>query len=72
MANGFTESETPFFADFTSKDFFLLKNLEWLSFTKYHMKFDFFPVAEGLLIQIIIQRRIQNRVKHLKWSVLWK
>ena len=32
----------------------------------------FFPVAERLLIQLIIQRRIQIRVKYLKWSFLRK
>ena len=41
MANGFTNSKTPFWANFTSKKFFLYKNFEWLGFTKYHMKFDF-------------------------------
>ena len=56
MENGFTESETPFLADFTSKNFFLLKSLEWLGFTKYHIKCNFFPVAERLLIQVITQR----------------
>ena len=54
MADGFTESETPFLAELTSKKFFLLKSLEWVSFTKYHMKFDFFPVVERLLIQHIL------------------
>ena len=42
MANDFTKSETPFLADFTSKTFFFLKNLNWLRSTKYHIKFDFF------------------------------
>ena len=50
----------------------LLKSLEWLGFTKYHMEFRFFPVAERLLIQLIRQRRIQNCVKYLEWSFLWK
>ena len=36
-----TESETPFWVGFTSKKFFLYKSLEWLGFTKYHMKFSF-------------------------------
>ena len=42
MADGFTESQTPFLAELTSKNFFVLKSLEWVSFAKYHMKFDFF------------------------------
>ena len=41
VANGFTKSETPFLADFTSKIFFFLKNLNWLRSAKYHKKLDF-------------------------------
>ena len=45
MSNGFTESDTPFWIDFISKKFFLYKTLEWVGFTKYHMKIDFIPVS---------------------------
>ena len=55
-----------FLADFASKNFFLLKNLNWLGSIKHHMKFDFLPAVIGLLIQIIIQSRVQNHAKHLK------
>ena len=72
VANGFTKSEPLFEMILYQKKSSFIKALSGQVLQSTTLNLILFPLAERLLIKLIIQRRIQNRVKYLKWSFLWK
>ena len=72
MTNGFTKSEPLFEMILYQKKSSFIKALSGQVLQSTTLNLILFPLAERLLIKLIIQRRIQNRVKYLKWSFLWK